>query len=391
MKSRFGLCIFLLFFFLSAFAHQNAYAKDKGPLADIVIDDRGDPTGNTPTYYFFDMKKLADLAECSDVYADFQDDKKGLNVKGTDAIKTCTNDLKNSGKPGPNCGSGQIKVTDYDVHKLIKDVYKNPGILANCTTMSFDDVKKKDKIRINFITDHATTISVNIREQKRNPQIVDVINAFTGAAGTKQAALFISPIVYVSDYHLENSSSNLTVSLVNGTTPNTLSARDNLSTGSTGFIGHFYLGLDARFSKLTRQAYDKSTQNLQEQDVSGNFYFSANFRYANMDADQDDLTPANFWKYFAIKAMFKLSDRPLDTIGWGITYRPPKTFALGLFNYFSPFVAMMWSKDDTIQNGSPSGHKYGKPGYTWGLSFNIDPATVAGAVGNAAKTVFGLK
>ncbi|SFV01635.1 hypothetical protein SAMN05216552_102057 [Pseudoduganella namucuonensis] len=163
--------------------------------------------------------------------------------------------------------------------------------------------------------------------------------------------------IYGDGYTLQEKRANLKLD-VKGTGADERKTKS--ATIITGPEEHWYLSTEARLNSLKELTYDKATKSITEKKKSGNMYLGLNYMVGDILTDHG-LTSL---KNFGVKLMVNAHDKPLDSIGLGVSYQL-KSNVLGtnLPVSYAVFGGYFRQKG---QNGAAS-----SGAWAWGLSYNF--------------------
>ncbi len=119
---------------------------------------------------------------------------------------------------------------------------------------------------------------------------------------------------------------------------------------------HLYLSADMPVTKIKQIVYDSDSKTFQEKEKPSSFYLGLNWRWGDLYTHH---SVNEFYKDLSLKALFKASSHPSDSMGLGIGYSLP---------YCEIFVASVWTQNDDSVPGTSKGTTQS---YIVGLSFNI--------------------
>lgn len=221
--------------------------------------------------------------------------------------------------------------------------------------------------------------TVAIQESARDTRLAQDLATALKVASSIKSLRATEPALHAQDYALTKTRATLVVTAkVKGA-----SAKDGAAEAAnpelkatiiTGPTEHFFLSADLPITKATQLSYDSTTLQLTSKDVPTTFYFAVDYTLGDVLSAERTL-----WEGITLKAMFKVSKNPLDSYGVGLGYRLRNTrlFAIEL-DAFSPFVAVLWTKQDTDNGVNAAGqHLIGSEYHAnvrAGLSFNLDKA-----------------
>lgn len=242
--------------------------------------------------------------------------------------------------------------------------------LSQCVTDRFI-MSKGDSIKV-WILYEGDKPEVNFEEIERDTQIMKDINVLMTIVPKVAALAPPGTKIMQVVYNLTKKRATLTVKVsADKKTDDTKNAALQ-TTITTGPKEHLFLSTDVRFTKVSQLKYDSSSKSLQEKDAPSSFYLGINYMIGDLlSKDQQ------WYNYLVIKGLLKISKRPQDSFGVALGYRSPefKLFGVSL-ETFSPFIGVVWIKEDSLDNGEvQTDKKYSKASWVFGLSFNLDKAT----------------
>jgi hypothetical protein len=149
---------------------------------------------------------------------------------------------------------------------------------------------------------------------------------------------------------------------------------DNI-TVTTGPREPWSISANLPINRVSELKINDQTHTLENKEQPGLFY--AGFDYAPWG---DVLGPASrITDAFVVKILAKVSKKPLDSYGIGIALRSGffsnANSILQVFDTFSPFAAVTWTREDKqLETGELKANAGRTREFRVGLSFNIDKA-----------------
>lgn len=155
----------------------------------------------------------------------------------------------------------------------------------------------------------------------------------------------------------------------NSSAPTKSSEKDEIKfVLTTGPKEHFFLSADIIVNSIDELKYDPETKTLSEKDKPTKYYLGLNYMIGDVLADYSGSTSWIAPERFFGKLMLQLDNKPTDSYGVGIGYRPEFVEAVSFY------AAYMVFKEDEIKDGQVQENKGRNEEVVFGISFNLDKA-----------------
>jgi len=219
---------------------------------------------------------------------------------------------------------------------------------------------KKDAEIIVWV-DHCKVDHVKFEETERQSRLVeDVFKLLKGVLGQK--AVCPEPKEFKYTLRYDRASLKLIAQDEDG---KELASQ----TVITGGPEHWYLAFDLPVNKASNLKYDSASGSLQPKDTNSQFYASVNWMPFG-----DVAGSPKPWSTepFSVKLLFKISSRPLDSVGIAAAYSMPKLDGVGV-GPLAVFFGHFWTKEDQIAGTVQENSKYAGQ-WRLGISYSLDDA-----------------
>jgi hypothetical protein len=122
----------------------------------------------------------------------------------------------------------------------------------------------------------------------------------------------------------------------------------------TGKKENLYLTTDMPITSIKELNYDTKTDTVSEKEQPASFYLGVNYKIGDI---YTHYPLSEFYKNFSLKAMAKISKRPTESMGFGLSYP--------LSEGIEVFVAKLWTRDRGEDVGDTTT-------ITYGVSFDLN-------------------
>ena len=147
----------------------------------------------------------------------------------------------------------------------------------------------------------------------------------------------------------------------------------------TGSEERFFLSANAAFTQARQVTYDESSKTLQPGKKPEEFLIGVNYAMEDLFANDEATGISSFLGGLYAGFLVEASKTPFNQIAATVGFRRNLPFLDDFltFTTVSPYVGMVWVRNDRIQpDGASSNVKsgYGKANFITGLSLNLDKA-----------------
>lgn len=317
-------------------------------------------------------KLEASMVDFDKVNIDFENTKK-LIIKNAELLQNTKDQLSKTKK---DINDAFKKITDIDGKITTSDLLlecKNPKE-ANLDAQSIVASIKSNNCNRNKITDGTgkaigaivvteKTVNIKFKETDKDAQIIQdagtlltaLQKAFGGIAEDKKGLK-----MFKSSYTIASKRSDIEIKVVEND-------KDLAKTTvSNGPEEHFYISADVSLTKIKKKSFNKDDNTLKNEDLSTPYYFGINYMFGDITSNTN-----YWWQNIVIKSLFKISEKPYESMGIAIGSR--KIFNVET-NLISPYVGVVWTLGDNIENGASKTNSKYYESIIAGISLNIDKA-----------------